>query len=203
MLSVLRRIWNIVYRINSKTNSEWQVIKSQSDSIGWHLKRIVVPITIGIALSTFIGYLFAFGFYKYSFVYVCLKTIAAFCESFFTFYVSFLIIFELSPKIGLISGRESLFKLLAYSFTTFWIASFIAGLCANYKNLEEFLKFLGLFGVYLFWTGSEILLKISERKKYLFILSSVSIVVVVYLLIHWAFGYILTISHFPELFTNM
>lgn len=200
MLAVFNKIWSIIYRINFNPYSEWAAIKKEPDSIVWHIKKIVMPMTFAITIATFIGYLFASSEYNYSFVYVSIRSIASFCESFFSLYVSFLLIYELCPKLGIVSGQNSLFKLMTYSFTTFWMASFAAGLLANYKTLDDFLRFVGLFGVYLFWTGSGILLNFSPGKKNKFVLISLAIVLAVYFLIHWSFGYSLTVAHFPELF---
>jgi hypothetical protein len=200
MLVLFKKIWLLIYKINFNPTAEWEVIKSEPDSVESHMKKIVIPVVIAITLATFAGYLFASRIYNYSFIYSTIRAVAAFCESFFTLYVSFLLIFELCPKLGVVSGQNSLFKLMTYSFTTFWIASFLAGLLANYKTLDEFLRFIGLFGVYLFWIGSGTLLSFSEGKKDKFILISVAIVLAVYVLIHWSFGYALTAAHFPELF---
>jgi hypothetical protein len=202
MLAAYKKIWLIIYRINTNPNRniEWEIIKSEPDSIEWHLKKIVIPVVLAITVVTFAGYLFASRIYSYSLIYASIRAIAAFCESFFTLYVSFLLIYELCPKLGIISGRNSLFKIMTYSFTTFWVALFASGLLANYKTLDDFLPFLGLFGIYLFWHGSESLLAFAEGKKEKFIMIAVAIVLAVYILIHWSFGFALTAAHFPVLF---
>ena len=200
MLSTLKKIWVIIYRINFDPQTEWELLKSESSSVSYHMKKIVMPVTLCISIATFTGYFFASGIYGYTFVYVCIRTISAFCESFFPLYIAFLIIYEISPGMGLTAGRDNLFKLMTYSFSSFWLTSFIAGLLANYKTLDEFLKYLGLFGMYLFWTGAESLLTFENGRKIRFVLVSFGIILIIYSLIHWSFGYALTIAHFPEIF---
>jgi hypothetical protein len=200
MYTALKKIWVIIYKINFDPVVEWEVLKSEPNTVAYHMKKMVLPVTACIAMATFVGYFFESIAFGYSIVYVCIRTISAFCEAFFSLYVSFLIIYELCPGLGLINGRENLFKLMTYSFSTFWITSFIAGILANYKTLDEFLRFLGLFGIYLFWIGSGTLLTFAVNKKSKFFIISVAVILVCYYMIHWSFGYVLTAARFPGIF---
>ena len=189
-------IKNRIQQINLHPQTEWDVIIKEPDNAAWHLKQYVFPITLSIAVVTFVSYLlFAYNIYNYSFSYVCIKALALFCESFFTLYVSSLIINELCVKIGVETNYDKLFKLMAYSFTAFWVFSFIAGAMANYKTLGSFLKFMGIYGAYPFFIGSDKLLKVQSQNKLKFVSITLGVVLIVYILINWSFGFALRAAH--------
>lgn len=195
----IKKIVSRIRRLHSNPFAEWELIKAETGNIAWHMNKMVYPSCFLIALATFVGYFFTslYSIYSYSFLFVCLKAVAVFCEAYFTLLVSYLIIKEIPFKIKLKIEDKSLFVLMAYSFSTFWAASFIAGILADYKNLSIFLKFTGLYGVLIFWIGSDILLNIHSQQKSKFVYLALAIVLVVYFLIHWSFGFLLTAAHFP------
>jgi len=190
------RLKNRIFLVNSNPFTEWEVIKLEPESVSWHMKKFVLPMTLIIALATFFGYLLALSIYNYSIIYVAIKAVAAFCESFFTLWVSTLIIKELSVRLKSPVELTKLFKLFAYSFSAFYTAAIFAGILANYKTLGSFLKFLGLFGIFPFWIGCEMLLNISSEKRTRFILVSLVVILFVYFLINWSFGFALRTVHF-------
>lgn len=192
----LIRLKDRIFLVNSTPFTEWDVINLEPDSVSWHMKKFVLPMTLIIALTTFFGYLLALSIYNYTIIYVAVKAVAAFCESFFTLWVSTLIIKELADKLKSPVALPKLFKLFAYSFSTFYLADAIAGILANYKTLGSFLKFLGLFGIFPFWIGCEMLLNISSEKRTRFILVSLVVILIVYFLINWSFGFALRTAHF-------
>jgi hypothetical protein len=197
------RIKNRIQQVNFNPQLEWNVINNEPNNTAWHLKQYVFPITLSITIATFVSYLlFAYNIYNYSFSYVCLKALASFCESFFSLYVSSLIVNELCVKIGVETNYEKLFKLMTYSFTAFWTFSFIAGILANYKTLGSFLKFMGIIGVYPFFIGSGKLMHVPENNKIKFVSVTLAIVLIVYLLINWSFGFALRAAHIAEMLTE-
>jgi hypothetical protein len=190
-ISILRRI----QEINIRPASEWEVIKSTPASISWHIKHYVLPISTTISIATLLGYFLALNFYNYTYIYIVIKALSAFCVSVFTLYVTFQLVRELCPRIGINVSNENLFKVLTYSFSAFWAMQFLAGLLANYKSLGSFLIFLGFYGIFTFWTGCDIVLELASDKKNKLLAISVSIAIVVYLLIDWPFGFALRAAH--------
>ena len=196
-------IKNRIQQINLHPQIEWDVINSEPDNTAWHLKQYVFPITLSIAVVTFVSYLlFAYNIYNYSFSYVCIKALASFCESFFTLYVSSLIVNELCVKIGVETNYNKLFKLMAYSFTAFWAFSFVAGAMSNYQTLSSFLKFMGIVGVYPFFIGSDKLMNIPAQNKMKFVSITLLVVLIVYVLINWSFGFALRAAHIAEMLSE-
>lgn len=196
-------IFKRIQQINLHPQLEWDAVSNEPDSPAWHLKKFIFPVTLAVAAVTFISYLlFAYNIYNYSFAYVCVKTLASFCESFFSFYVSLLIMSELCSKLGVETNYEKLFKLMAYSFSAFWLFSFAAGAMANYKTLGSFMKFMGVVGVYPFFIGCDKILKVPAESKNKFVAVTLLIVLIVYLLINWSFGFALRATHIAGMLTE-
>jgi len=201
MKSKIKKIWKRIWQINFQPYSEWEIINSEPNSKSLLLGEFIFPITITIALTTFAGNIFAMSTNNYTFLYVLIKTISVFCTSFFTFYVSTLLVYEINLKLGFLKDYRKIFILFTYSFSVFWTALIISGILADYKTLGSFLKFLGLIGIYPFWVGLDILLNIPIEKKNKFFILSLTIVVIVYFLIDWSFGLILRAVYFAGLLT--
>jgi hypothetical protein len=194
---LFNRLRSRIFKINASPFSEWEVIIAEPEQVSWHMKNFVLPMTIAIAITTFLGYyLLALNIHNYILVYSAIKALASFCEAFFTLWVSALIIKELLVKLKVSVGFIKLFKLLAYSFSAFFTAAIISGFLSNYNTLGSFLKFLGLFGIFPFWIGCEIVLKLSPEKRARLILVSLAVILIVYFLINWSFGFALRAAHF-------
>ena len=152
-----------------------------------------------IVVLTFLGYLLVVNIYSYSLIYVSIKSLAAFCKSFFTLYVTYLIIRELNQKFDFCKNPKELFKLFTYSFTAFWTALLLSGVFADYITLGKFFVFMGLYGIYPLWAGADVLLNIPARLKTKFILLTTVTALTVFLLINWSFGFALRIIYYSEL----
>lgn len=190
------KIYKKIRLVNLQPTIGWDNILLEPASTGWHLKHFVFPIMIAISIATFLGYLlFALNLHHFSFLYSVIKTLAVFCESFFTFYISTLIIYELALKLKIIATYDSLFRLLCYSFSLFWVASFFAGILANYPTLGSFLRFLGLFGIFTFSVGTDKLKIVENQNKQRFLIVSILIIILIYLIIGWSFDFVLRSIH--------
>ncbi len=148
---ILKRI----REINFRPASEWVIIKNATGRSFRPMKQFILPITITIAIATFLGYILELDYVSHSRMFIVIiatiKVLSAFCTSFFTFYITALLVQELCPKMDISIDNNKLFKLLAYSFSAFWTMLFLAGLLANYKSLGSFFIFLGLYGIIPFW----------------------------------------------------
>ncbi len=192
---LFKQIRSRIYNINSNPYSEWEAINVEPNEVSWHLKNFIFPLTITISIATFLGYLLALNIYNYSIIYVAIKSLSAFCETFFTLWVSALIIKELAIKIKIEVQFSKLFKLLTYSFSAFFTAYIIAGILANYKTLGSFLIFLGIFGIFPFWIGCDLVLNISSIQRNRLLLVSLAVILIIYFLISWSFGFALRTAH--------
>ena len=116
----------------------WNTLDQEPNSPAWYFKNLVTPFVLAITVVNFLGYLFfALAIQEYSILYALVKAVAVFCESFFTFYVSFLIIKELREKLKVEIDDNKLFKVMVYSITPLWSAILLSGFLANYATLSS------------------------------------------------------------------
>lgn len=170
----------------------WDTIKNEPDAPGWYFKNLISPMILAITVVTFLGYLFfALTIHDFSILYALVKAIAVCCESFFTFYVSFLIIKELREKLKVDIDSRDLFKIMVYSFTPFWFAVVLSGFLANYATLSSFLRFMGLYGIILFLSALEQWQLVAPNRRTLFAFVCAAIAIVIYELIGWSFSFAL------------
>ena len=196
-------------QINISPQTEWDAVKSEPDSIAWHLKKTLIPVSFAIAITMFAGYIIALRIYNYSFAYVVIKSLDALCEALFTPYVSFLILYEIFNRMGISISRTQFFKLIIYSLTIFWLALLSEGILVNlagaYSNSEKicnFLKLLGLYGIFPFWIGMDKLLNIPAEKKNLMVIITILVCFIVNVLIQWSFGFALVSAKYANLILN-
>ena len=196
-------------QINLNPQTEWNSVNSEPDSISWHLKKTVIPVSLAITFTMFAGYIIALRIYNYSFAYVLFKSLDAFCEAIFTPYVSFLILHEIFSRMGISLSRTQFFKVIIYSLTIFWLALLSEGILVNlvgaYSNSEKicnFLKLLGLYGIFPFWIGMDKLLNIPVERKNIMVLITVVVCFIVNVLIQWSFGFALVSAKYANLILN-
>lgn len=143
---------------------EWPRIAAEADSPGDIFRRHVVPLAaIGPVASLIGGQVFgygAFGFsYKPGLVAALGSAVVSYAITLIGIWVLSLIADFLAPKFGGESNRAQAFKLVAYGAT----ASFLAGIFGLIPSLGVF-GLLGLYSLYLFYTGSGPLMKVPADK---------------------------------------
>lgn len=196
---LFKKMWYVI----THPIDAWGVIKNEPDAPVWYFKNLILPIIVAITLVTFGGYfLFALAIQEYSVLYAFVKALAVCCESFFTFYVTFIVIKELREKLKADIGSKNLFKIMVYSFAPFWIAVFISGFLANYATLSSFLRFLGLYGVILFLSALDQWQLVAPNRRTLFAFVTAAIAVIIYQLIGWSFSFALKAIQFSNLLTS-
>ena len=72
------------------------------------------------------------------------------------------------------------FKLVAYSMSPVFLVLIISRI---FESLL-FINVLGLYGLYLLWTGMEVMITPPEHKKIPFLIATVFVTVIVFLLLH-------------------
>jgi hypothetical protein len=196
-------IFERIKRINLHPNAEWDHILAEPESTGRYLKQLVFPAIFGVTVITWLGYFFlAITVGNFSIWYSFLKAISVFCELFFSFYVSSLLVFEICPRLKINITYEQLFRLFSYSLTGFWIGSAVAGILANYPTLGKFIKFLGIYGIYVFIIGSEKMQIGNRQLRNRLLWVSLAAVIITYLLINWSFGFALQSMHYAFIFNQ-
>lgn len=154
-------------------NTEWRVIAAEPNDTQALFLRYAVPLAALSALAGFIGLMWFARFF------------GALVSAVIGFVLSLVIIFAvaklaafLAPKFGGVADDGAALKLVVYSNTAGWLASFFLII-----PFLSFLAILGLYGVYLFWTGVGPLLRVPDDRKLVFVLSLAAAAIVLNLLI--------------------
>jgi hypothetical protein len=84
----------------------------------------------------------------------------------------------LAPKFGGVADDGAALKLVVYSNTAGWLASLFFIIPPL-----GFLAILGLYGIYIFWTGVGPMLRVPEEKKLIFVLALAATAIVLNLLV--------------------
>jgi len=138
----------------------WETIDSENKSVKVIRNDFLFPLIILVTLSAIAGSLL-FTNTELSPVYSILTGLKWFLVFFVTIYLTSFILGEITFPLDLGKDFSASFRLIAYS-----LAPFI--LCQVLSRLFEsllFVNIIGLYGLYIFWTGAEKLLNPPQYKK--------------------------------------
>lgn len=148
-----------------KPAEEWPKIAAEPHGIPDILKGYVLPLAAIAPVAAFLGgQIFgygAFGFsYRPSLAGSLGTAVVSFALTIVGLFVLAFIADFLAPKFDGVSNRLQAFKLVAYGATAAWVA----GLFGLIPALG-FFAILGLYSIYLFYTGATPLLHVPEEKR--------------------------------------
>jgi hypothetical protein len=166
-----------------KPLAEWPRIEAEPCTIQDILTRYVLPLAaIGPVASFIGGQVFGYGAlgfsYRPSLLSSLSSAIVTFVLSVIGIFVLSLIADFLAPKFGGTSNRLGAFKLVAYS----WTAGLLAGVFGIIPSLA-FLSILGLYSVYLLYTGATPLMKVPQDKAVAYTAVTIVCAVLIYILV--------------------
>jgi Yip1 domain len=159
---------NLVERVKAillTPKTEWLVIEPEPGDAAYLFKNYVAILAAIPAIAGFIGgSLVGFtvptvGTFRVGIGAGILSAILAYVLAFVVSYVVALIADGLAPTFGGQKNFESAMKLTVYSYTPGWLA----GIFAIIPSLA-FLGILGLYALYLFWTGAPVLMKVPRER---------------------------------------
>jgi Yip1 domain/Deuterolysin metalloprotease (M35) family len=159
--SLIDRVKNILL----SPSTEWPIIAAESGSVADIYTKYAIPLALIPAIASFL----AFGVFGYSFGPLSMKTsigsalvtaVLTFVLSLVMLYVIAWIVNALAPTFDGQKNAFNAFKLVAYSYT----ASFLAGalVLIPYIGMLSFL--VGLYSLYLLYTGLPVLMKNPPAK---------------------------------------
>lgn len=176
-------IFNRARNLITNPQIEWVRIESEPTSKKKLLRSYVIPFVILIAVCSFIGAsVFSLQYYSFSIIITKIVITAALVIG--MVYLSSIIINELTISFGMARNLEGTFKLISYSFTSFFISSCLVGLLPD----MQILSILGVHSIYLFWLGSSSILKIPETNKVGFVVVSFLIIIGIYAILSLIVG---------------
>lgn len=144
---------------------EWPKIAAEQDSPRDVLTRYVVPLAaIGPVATLIGGQVFGYGAFGFSYrpglVGAIGTAVVSYALTLVGIFVLSLIADFFAPRFGGEANRAQAFKLVAYGST----ASFLAGIFGLVPSLG-FFGLLGLYSIYLYYTGATALMKVPEDKS--------------------------------------
>lgn len=165
-----------------KPAEEWPKIEAEPDTVQDILLRYVLPLAAIGPIASFIGTQLLgggdIGPFRRSLISSLSSAVVAYVLAVLALIVLSLIADALAPKFGGRSDRLAAFKLVAYSYT----AAMLAGVFGLIPQLA-FLKLLGLYSFYLFYTGAAPMVKVPQDKAVAYTALTVVSAILLYIVV--------------------
>jgi hypothetical protein len=155
----------------------WETIYSLKKPVKVVRDSILFPLLILTSASAIVGSLFFINTHL-STVYSLLAGIRIFISVFLTVYASSYIVGEITFPLDLGRNFSVSFRIIVYSIVPFLLCQILSGI---FESLQ-FVNLIGLYGLYIFWTGAEKLLNPPSYKKMPLLIASVFSMVAIYIL---------------------
>ena len=147
-----------------KPNDEWPKIDAETAGQGEILKGYVLPLAAISPVATLIGsQVFGYGAFGFSYrppvVGSIISALVGFVLAIVAIYVLAFIADFLAPRFGGEANRGKAFKLVAYGSTAAWLAGIF-----NLVPALGVFGLLGLYSIYLYYTGAVPMMKVPQDK---------------------------------------
>ena len=145
-----------VRAILQSPRAEWSVIEREPDAPFDLYTRYVATLGAIPAVARFIGESLVGGYttMRWSFF----GALFVYAATFAAVYLVAAVINELAPRFGVARNFSHALKLSVYSYIPAWLA----GIFLLVPGLS-FLMLLGVYGVYLLWTGLPLLMRVRDE----------------------------------------
>jgi len=180
-MNLVDRVKNIL--ITPKT--EWEVIKNEQSSTAdmftkYAMILAVIPVIATIIGFSIIGVSFGFGVaFKWPFSSSLLHGVVSYILNLVSIYVIALIIDALAPSFGSTKNLDASLKVVLYSYT----ASFVAGIFMIIPMLSWLALLVSLYSFYLMYLGLKIVKDTPEDKLAGYLVVTILISIVIYVVI--------------------
>jgi hypothetical protein len=151
---------NGIISIISNPVKAWETIDSENRPPKILRNSFLLPLIILVTVSAFAGSLLLANA-EMSAVYSLFIAVKCFVLLYFVVYVTSFIFREVTYPLDLGRDFNTSFRLTVYSITPFLLCQIISRL---FESLL-FINIIGLFGLYIFWTGAEKMLNPPQYKK--------------------------------------
>jgi hypothetical protein len=140
-----------------RPRAEWKVIEQEPETLRDLLVRYVAILAAIPEVSRFVGQSFIGGYTPL--VPSLIRAVVVYVVTFAMVYIIAGVIDLLAPRFGGEKNFANAVKLSVYSHTPLWLA----GIFLLIPGLN-FLLILGVYGVYLLWTGLPLLMRVPSEK---------------------------------------
>jgi hypothetical protein len=158
----------------------WGKIASETRPVKDIRNSFLFPLIIMVAIFAFLGSLL-FTNSQLPFIYSVFVGIKLFALLFLVVYVSAIIHKEITYALDLGRDFAVSFKIIVYSLSPLFLCLMISHL---FESLI-FVNILALYGLYIFWTGSERILNPPEHKKMPMLIATSLTVIALYISFSW------------------
>jgi hypothetical protein len=154
----------------------WEIIDTENKSVKVVRGSYLFPFLILVSVSAIAGSLI-FTNTELSPVYSIFVGIKYFITLFFTVYAATFILGEITFPLDLGKDFSVSFRIIVYSITPFLLCQILSCI---FESLL-FVNVIGLYGLYIFWTGTEKLLNPPHYKKMPLLIVSMLALVGIYI----------------------
>jgi hypothetical protein len=154
----------------------WLTIDSKNTSILIIRNSLLLPLTLLVSVAAIAGS-FIFINTELSFVYSLLFGIKKFFVILITTYLASLILRETTYPLDLGRSFTVAFRLVVFSLVPFLLCQVISSV---FESLL-FINIIALNGLYIFWTGAEVMLKPPQHKRIPLLVSATVVFVAIYI----------------------
>lgn len=172
----------------------WDAIHSENRPLRYVRGSFFLPLTVLVAVSAFLGALL-FTHTGFSEVYPVLIGIKYFLLFLISAYATTFIFMEVTKSFGLGSDFTVSFKIIVYSVAPFLICQIISRLIESFI----FVNLLALYGLYIFWTGTEKMINPPEQRKIQLLLAATFSFILVFVIANWLLSGIIDKIYFAFL----
>ena len=155
----------------------WETIHSENKPLKVIRNSFLLPLIILISLAYITGSLLFFNT-ELSVLYSILLGIRIFIVLTVTSYITAYILGEITYPLDLGKDFNISFKLIVYSLTPFLLCQVVSSV---FESLL-FVNLIGLYGLYIFWTGADVLLKPPQHKRMPMLVATTFVIIGVYAL---------------------
>lgn len=167
---------NLVARVKNillDPDAEWPVIASESGGVTHLFTRYVailalIPALCGFIGGSIIGISVSVGTFRVPLIPGLINLVLGYIFTFIIVYAVALVIDALAPSFRTERNFPNALKLSVYSFTPAWLA----GIFLLIPGLQ-FLTILGVYGLYLMWTGLTPLMGSPRDKSFFYAICAV------------------------------
>lgn len=172
IFSKFNRFQNILF----KPSQEWIDIKNENHSNKNIFLTFLLPFGFLIFASCVFGY--SRTFFAPFYVIILLSIITA-LTSVIGIYLASYIITKIAKYFSSIVDFNSTLKFIAYSSILSLVLSILTGLIPEIKKIS----IIGLYSIYIMWSGLEIMLETPQEKKINFLILSTAILILSYFVV--------------------
>jgi len=168
-----RFLINGIINILLNPSKYWNTIYSENTPARLIRNSFLLPLVILVSIAFTAGSLIFFNT-ELSFLYSILLGIRTFLVLIITTYLTSYLLGEITYPLDLGKDFNISFRLIVYSLTPFL-------LCQIFESLL-FVNLLGLYGLYIFWTGADVMLIPPQHKRMPMLIATTVVLIGVYVI---------------------